>query len=344
MIGHMKNKLIGFSSGRIIILFLSILIFWGCKTDRDVRQQEVATEVKPTVEAPNFNKDSAFYFVQKQVDFGPRIPNTPPHFQVAEFLKEKLKSYNATVEIQEFQETAYNGETLSLKNIIASFHPEKSRRILLAAHWDTRPFSDKDPDSPYSSFDGANDGGSGVGVLLEVARVLSTHEPRTAGVDIIFFDGEDYGEPEFNKETMATGRIYWCLGSQYWSKNKHRRNYMAYYGILLDMVGGRGATFYKEGGSMQFAAKIMNKVWDAAHALGYNQFFINQTSPGITDDHIFVNRDAKIPMINIVEFDPDSPDSYFGSYHHTQKDNMDLIDPNTLEAVGQTLLHVIFNE
>jgi hypothetical protein len=234
---------------------------------------------------------------------------------------------------------------LNLKNIIASYYPDQKRRILLAAHWDTRPFADKDPVNPKEVFDGANDGGSGVGVLLEVARVLSMSKPNNAGIDIILFDGEDYGEPEFDeRNTIYSGKVHWCLGSQYWSKNKHQRNYMAYYGILLDMVGARNATFYKEGGSMQYAKKIVEKVWKAGISNGYGQYFINQTSPGITDDHIFVNRDAKIPMINIVEYNPESPDSYFGSYHHTREDNMSLIDRNTLKAVGQTLLYVIFNE
>ena len=295
--------------------------------------------------APEFNADSAYSYIRTQVEFGPRIPNTPSHYQTGTYLEMKLRSFNAVVELQEFQEAAYNGEVLSLKNIIASFHPEKSRRILLGAHWDTRPFSDKDVENPQKPFDGANDGGSGVGVLLEIARIVSIYEPKNAGIDIVFFDGEDYGEPEYNKEEVInSSKIYWCLGSQYWSKNKHKRNYMAYYGILLDMVGGRGATFYKEGGSMQFARKIVEKVWDAGHTSGFGQYFINQTSPGITDDHIFVNRDAKIPMINIVEYDPEDPNSYFGSYHHTQNDNMDLIDRNTLKAVGQTVLHVIYNE
>jgi hypothetical protein len=195
------------------------------------------------------------------------------------------------------------------------------------------------------TFEGANDSGSGVGILLELARILSTEEPREVGVDIILFDGEDYGEPDFYDGASSNANLIdWCLGSQYWSKNKHKKNYMAYYGILLDMVGAQGATFYKEGGSIQYAKKVVEKVWGAGDDLGYGRYFIDKTSPGITDDHIFVNRDGKIPMINIVEYDPDSPDSYFGSYHHTQKDNMTLIDKNTLKAVGQTVLHVIFNE
>lgn len=330
----------------IVMFLFTVLVSIGCRTDKDPKRRiDYPTEIKPTVVAPEFNADSAYYYIQKQVEFGPRIPNTTSHYQTGTYLEMKLRSFNAKVELQEFQETTYNGEVLSLKNIIASFHPEKSRRILLAAHWDTRPFSDKDLENPQKPFDGANDGGSGVGVLLEIARILSIHEPKKAGIDIIFFDGEDYGEPEFNKEEVInSSKIYWCLGSQHWSKNKHKRNYMAYYGILLDMVGGRDATFYKEGGSMQFAKKIVEKVWDAGQISGFSQYFINQTSPGITDDHIFVNRDAKIPMINIVEYDPEDPNSYFGSYHHTQNDNMDLIDRSTLKAVGQTLLHVIYNE
>lgn len=329
-----------------ILFFITALVFSACKPDKGLEERQASSiDIKPLITAPEFNADSAYFYIQKQVEFGPRIPNTPSHFQTGTYLENKLKSLNAFVEIQEFQEPTYNGEVLSLKNIIASFHPEKSRRILLGAHWDTRPFSDKDPENPQKPFDGANDGGSGVGVLLEIARIVSIHEPNNAGIDIIFFDGEDYGQPEFyDGEILNSSKTYWCLGSQYWSKNKHKRNYMAYYGILLDMVGAKGATFYKEGGSVQFAKKIVDKVWDAGHICGFSQFFINQTSPGITDDHIFVNRDAKIPMINIVEYDPEDPSSYFGFYHHTQNDNMDLIDRETLKAVGQTLLHVIYNE
>jgi len=307
--------------------------------------KEEKPDIKPVVAVPDFNADSAYHFIQSQVKFGPRIPNTPSHLHAGNYLVSKLTEYNATVEVQEFQDKAYNGDILNLKNIIASYYPEKARRILLAAHWDTRPFADKDDTNPRKTFEGANDGGSGVGVLLEVARILASEQPDNAGIDIIFFDGEDYGEPEFyDGKTINTGKSFWCLGSQYWSNNKHRKNYMAYYGILLDMVGAKGATFYKEGGSMQFAKKIVDKVWEAGISSGYNQHFINNTSPGITDDHIFVNQSAKIPMINIVEYNPESPGSYFGSYHHTQQDNMTLIDRTTLKAVGQTLLYVIFNE
>jgi hypothetical protein len=330
---------------KIFIFFLPVIIS-GCKTDSQLeREKESDIIEKQIVRVPIFNEDSAYYFIERQVEFGPRIPNTPPHFQTADYLIARLEGYSAEVIVQEFQETAYDGSILNLKNIIASFYPDLTRRILLAAHWDTRPFADKDELNPRKTFDGANDGGSGVGVLLEIARVLSTVRPYNAGVDIILFDGEDYGEPEFYEgNNTNTDRIHWCLGSQYWSKNKHKKNYIAYYGILLDMVGAKGATFYKEGGSMQYAKKIVEKVWEAGHISGYNKYFINHTSPGITDDHVFVNVDGKIPMINIVEYNPNSKDSYFGPYHHTQEDNMELIDKTTLKAVGQTLIYMIFNE
>lgn len=342
----MRNEIFFKTLVHLSLLILSAIILSECRQDKSLEKTEDYDVVREApVPVPVFNVDTAYYFIETQVAFGPRIPNTQPHYLAGIYLSEKLKEYKAEVTIQEFQETAYDGETLNLKNIIASYGPAKRRRILLAAHWDTRPFADKDLNDPKRPFEGANDGGSGVGVLLEIARILSVDQPENIGVDIIFFDGEDYGEPDFyGGESINSSRIHWCLGSQYWSNNKHQKNYMAYYGILLDMVGARNATFYKEGGSMQFAKKIVEKVWHAGRALGFENYFINQTSPGITDDHIFVNRDAKIPMINIVEYDPESPDSYFGPYHHTRNDNISLIDRKTLKAVGQTVLYVIFNE
>ncbi len=324
------------------VLFISL---GGCQTDKPGEEKKVRTD-HLSINVPDFNADSAYYFIEKQVSFGPRVPNTPAHLNCGDYLIARLKEYQSQVTIQEFQQKAYNGNVLNLRNIIGSFYPEKPKRILLAAHWDTRPFADKDSVRKDSPIDGANDGGSGVGVLLEVARIISSIPPANVGIDIILFDGEDYGEPDsYTLTTMnEPGKIWWCLGSQYWSENKHITNYMAYYGILLDMVGGRDARFYKEGGSMQFAKKIVDKVWKTASNIGYQEYFIRQNSPGITDDHVFINRDAKIPTINIVEYDPDSYDSYFGPYHHTHADNMNIIDKQTLKAVGQTLLHVLYNE
>ena len=233
---------------------------------------------------------------------------------------------------------------LNLSNIIASFRPEQSKRILLTSHWDTRPYADKDSVRMNEPIDGANDGASGVAVLLEIARAMQDSLPDV-GVDIILFDGEDYGEPEDYDEPQHEGsqQVYWCLGSQYWAEHKHEPRYSAYYGVLLDMVGAKKATFYREGVSRQAAPSIIKRIWDAAHDLGYGQYFVYQDSPDIVDDHVYVNYEAKIPMIDIIDHDPTS-DFYFADYHHTHDDNLDIISPKTLEAVGATMLYVLYQE
>lgn len=329
------------------ILLISWGLFFGCESSKKSVDQVAGRKSKKSITVPSFNSDSAYFFIQKQVDFGPRVPNTDPHKVCGAYLVRTLKSYGAEVREQNFSVQAYNGTMLHLKNIIASYNPNVKKRILLAAHWDTRPFADKDTEGRYEPIDGANDGGSGVGVLLEIARIMSKNEKPNTGIDIILFDGEDYGEHEDVENTpLKNGlvQIWWCLGSQYWADNPHVRGYSAYYGILLDMVGAKNARFYKEGGSMQFAPKVMKKVWNTARGLGYSNYFISTNSPGIMDDHIFVNRDAKIPMIDIVEYKPNSPSYYFGDYHHTKNDNMSLIDKQTLQAVGETVLYTIYNE
>jgi hypothetical protein len=165
------------------------------------------------------------------------------------------------------------------------------------------------------------------------------------GVDIILFDGEDWGEREGQQDThpLPDGLLeWWCLGSQHWGKNKHKPNYSAYYGILLDMVGAKNAQFHREGYSMEFAPSIVKKVWGHAQRLGYSHVFINETQEGVTDDHRFVNTLARIPMINIVHYEPGI--GYFGDFHHSQKDNLDLISKEMLGIVGTTVLNTLYYE
>lgn len=327
--------------------FIVLLIFTisSCKESgkKNTEGSSSTTEVvKPVVKAPDFSGDSAYSFVAAQVAFGFRVPNTIAHVKCGDYLVAKLKQYGATVIEQDFQAKAFDGTMLKSRNIIGSINPKATKRILLAAHWDTRPFAEKDSSNKNSPIDGANDGASGVGVLLEMARVFNQSNIKpSVGIDFIFFDSEDYGHSEGMAGTGTADS--WCLGSQYWAKNKHTPNYAAYYGILLDMVGAKGAAFAMEGTSMNYAPEIMTKVWNTANTAGYGQYFIYQKVPGITDDHSYVNSLAKIPMIDIIEYN-DEEQSFFGWYHHTHNDNMKVIDPKTLKAVGQTLLEVLYNE
>ncbi|PWL30866.1 M28 family peptidase [uncultured Roseivirga sp.] len=308
------------------------------------RSSSKQTELK---EAPKPNADSLYMFTQKQVDFGPRVPNTEAHREAANWFVDKFEGYGAKVTVQEFTDRVYDGTEVELKNIVASFNPESKKRILLAAHWDTRPFGDKDSDNNMVEIDGANDGASGVSVLLEIARIMSGPNPPSVGVDMILFDGEDWGEHEVNGmgvDPEEFGKQSWyCLGSQYWSKNKHQANYSAYYGILLDMVGAEGATFYYDGASKQYASRTLEQTWDVAHQLGYEQYFVKQIGfSGIIDDHVFVNEIARIPMIDILDYRPEL--NGFGGYHHTEKDNMSIISKETLSAVAHVVLTVLYNE
>jgi len=322
------------------VIFLFLIACNGTRTKPDeVKKPERMITV------PTFSSDSAFQYIKEQVDFGPRVPNTETHRQAGDYLIASLKKFGADVTIQEFMAPAYSGSQLKLRNIIASYQPERSKRILLAAHWDTRPFADKDRNNPSGPMDGANDGASGVGVLLEIARALNEDTTLSVGIDIILFDGEDWGEPENaqgQRQPPEGWDSWWCMGSQFWAKNKHKSNYVAYYGILLDMVGAKHSQFFREGASLQYAPKIVSKIWDTGARLGYGDYFVKQNAHAITDDHIYVNEIAGIPMIDIVHYQQGF--GYFGDYHHSQKDNMELIGKETLQAVGTTLLNVIYYE
>lgn len=296
---------------------------------------------KAQIHLPDFNEDTAYFYTQAQFDFGPRVCNTQAHEKCASFLVARLKPYADVVKVQHANVKAFDGTILKSQNIIASFRPESSQRIMLCAHWDSRPFSDHDPNpaNRKKPVDGANDGASGVGILMEVARQLSITKPGI-GVDIIFFDAEDYGAPE---SALENSEDSWCLGSQYWAKNPHVQGYKARFGILLDMVGAEDATFYMEGISMYYAPDVTKKVWDIANSLGFSNYFSFTTSGSLTDDHLYINKIINIPTIDIIHQVAGSENGFF-PYWHTTKDNMDNISRKTLKIVGQTLLAVIHQE
>lgn len=352
--GHMRNNLrsgklkaeslkrtehLRWNSASVLLLGI-VFLFYSCGDEKKKPAEKAPTVSR--IQAPAFNEDSAYNYVGKQVSFGPRVPNSAAHVKCGDYLVALLKLQGMEVREQEFEARAFDGKFLRLRNIIASINPQAAKRILLASHWDSRPFAEKDSLNKNTPIDGANDGASGVGILAELSRIIqaSGNKPKV-GIDIIFFDGEDYGHSA-GMPGNGSGDT-WCLGSQYWSKNKHVSGYSAFYGILLDMAGAKGAHFAMEGTSMEYAPEIVSKVWETASASGFGSYFIFYKSGGITDDHSYVNEIAKIPMIDIIDFNLEK-NGYFGWYHHTHKDNMEVIDKKTLKAVGQTLLEVIYNE
>ena len=322
---------------RNCIFFLFGCLLFGCSTEP---QQKTKVVPKVKIEVPTFNSDSAYYFVEKQVSFGPRVISSKGWKNCAIWLDKKFKTYTQNVIIQEAPITTYDRKNHTLKNIIASFSPEKNNRISLFAHWDSRHIADHDIKDQKSPILGANDGGSGVGVLLEIARNFRNKRPKI-GVDIILFDAEDYGQPENSKFPVMQDS--WCLGSQYWSNNPHIPNYFSRYGILLDMVGAKDATFRHEEISRYFGSAILRKIWQKAHFLGFGNHFVFENAKQIVDDHYYINTITGIPTIDIIEYDPATA-SNFNKHWHTHKDNMDNIDKNTLDAVGRTLMEVIYNE
>lgn len=320
----------------LAVLTGSGILFFACTSDSssvDTVKEEPTTVKVPI---PAFNRDSAYNYVVKQLEFGPRVVGSPESKACQAWLVEQFKAFGATVIEQDFKAKVYTGETFDATNIIAQFNPAASKRIVLSAHWDSRHIAD----SPLSTerqneaILGADDGASGVAVLLEIARALGAN-PISMGVDIVLFDAEDYGD--------SNDRNSWALGAQHWSRNLHANPYRPKYGILLDMVGSKGARFTKEQWSMQYARPVVEKVWKLAQRMGYGNYFVDVMGNPVTDDHYFVNTIAQIPMIDIIN-NPVSSETGFGAYWHTHNDNIDIIDPRTLRAVGQVVLATIYRE
>ena len=299
------------------------------------------------VAAPAFSGDSAYVFIERQLAVGPRVPNTPAHVRGGDYIVAQLKAYGVEVTEQPFTAKGWDGITVKGRNIIGAINPKATKRILFASHWDSRRFSDQDALAANQTkpVPAANDGASGVAVLLEMARAIQQAKTKPGvGIDLVFFDAEDWGNGEKAVGDVEPGfpsvdYVGFCIGSRYWAKTPHKPGYTAYYGVLLDMVGAKGAVFPKEGYSMQFAPSVVQNVWTAASQLGYGQYFVDKPGTAITDDHLAPNTLAKIPMIDVIHLNPS-----FVPAWHTADDGIQNIDPNTLKAVGQTMLQVAYNE
>lgn len=285
-----------------------------------------------------FDADSAYAFVAAQVAFGPRVPGSDAAERCGDWLVSQLRRFGASnITEQRAEVVAYNGDILPIRNITAQFAPDASERILLLAHWDSRPWADeeRDPAEREKPIDGANDGASGVGVILEIARQLSQHQPKT-GVDILLVDAEDYGRrsdaPDVDNDNS------WCLGTQYWTAHPTLALESINYAVLLDMVGGKDAVFPREQLSEMAAPQIVDLVWKAAARASASERFPNRRGGAVMDDHVYLLR-AGVPAIDIIESAHPATGS-FPPYWHTHADNIDNIDPATLGAVGRTIANL----
>ena len=330
----------------LIVMFVGAFLLKSCTPDGTEPGTVPVPEKPALVPAPLFDPDSAFGFVAKQVAFGPRVPGTKEHRACADWMVATLNRFGAdTVYQQTGSVTAFNGQPVPLRNIIASWSPEKKDRLLLMAHYDSRPFADHDDERQNEPIDGANDGGSGVAVWLEVARHIREQEPAL-GIDIFFTDVEDMGEP--NQGVMGAKQDEssidtWCLGSRYWAKNPHVKDYRARFGILLDMCGSIDARFPREGISMRIAPQVVGKIWKAAAATGHGERFLSETKNYVgIDDHLVVNQETGIPIADIIAWDESS--GAFPKTWHTHDDNLAGISKESLQAVGATVTQVIWAE
>ena len=328
--------------GKIISFLILLCVICSCSTTKKSQTTE------QTVVSVEFNADSAYAFCAAQCDFGPRTMNSEAHERCSEWIQQQFRQYGYQVQLQKADLKGYDGTVLKSTNIIASQKQtansqKPEARIFICAHWDSRPWADNDPDEANwrKPVMAANDGASGVAVMLELARLLQQNDSARMAVDFICFDAEDWGIPQWENDVDGDS---WALGAQYWSASNLPQQGNYQFGILLDMVGGQGAKFYREIFSLKYAHNIVERVWQAANTAGYASIFPYLDGGQITDDHVPVNEKAGVPCIDIINHYPDCEQSSFGPTWHTVNDDMQHIDKNTLKAVGQTLIQLIYSE
>lgn len=299
----------------------------GKRSEADTASLPSAGATAPGAAA--FSADSAYAYVARQVEFGPRVPNSDAHRAAGDWIAATLRRHGAEVIEQRPTLRAFDGTMLRARNIFGSYNPDARQRILLLAHWDCRPWADEDPDPANHTrpVDGANDGASGVGVILEIARQLGAEAPQK-GVDILFVDAEDWG--------TAGNDDSWALGAQYFTANPPVEGYAPAEAILLDMVGGKDAKFRREYFSEQAAPELSDRLWQTAANIGHGARFINRMGTAVTDDHVKL-IEVGIPAVDIIEY-YDGAEGPFNPHWHKSTDNMDAISAETLGAVGETVM------
>ncbi|MCQ2095980.1 MAG: M28 family peptidase [Bacteroidaceae bacterium] len=319
-----------------IILLVSALCLGliGCNGKSGNAQQTNDSQAERV--SPEFSGDSALGYVAAQCEFGPRTMNSEAHDRCCEYLTAKFRQFGAEVTVQEGKAELFDGTPVDIKNIIAVFNKDSKKRIIISSHWDSRPWADNEDDESLhdTPIDGANDGASGVGILLEIARQIQMKTPAI-GVELICWDAEDSGS---HGESSTNS---WCLGSQFWAMNHSVEGFRYEFGILLDMVGGKDTYFRRETYSNYYAPNLVNSVWGTAQSLGYGKYFLNEDGGAVTDDHVPLIKSG-ISCIDIIGSNKDG--STFPDTWHTLQDNINNIDKEVLTAVGQTVLEMVYKQ
>lgn len=325
----------------IPLLLAGALMAGACGGNRTAAGPEADTAA---VCPARFEADSAMAHIERQCAFGARVPGSEAHRAAGDYIAGEFRRRGLEVTEQHAVVTDYAGRRLPLRNLIASWRPEAAERVLVCAHWDSRPWADADPDTANHRrpVPAANDGASGVAVMLEAARHLASLDPGL-GVDFICFDLEDGGAPYWEEHLAPTDGSDWCLGSRYWARTPHRPDYVARWGILLDMVGTPGARFRLEGFSMRYASALAGRLWAAARTAGHADYFPQEDGGYVTDDHLPLNEIAGIPTVDVIPHQEGGSHSFAPTWH-TLADTPRHISAETLRAVGQTLLQILHEE
>ena len=285
-----------------------------------------------------FVGDSALSYARQQVAFGPRVPGTPQAARAGDWIVQMMKSRADTVIEQRWTHTTADGKQLAMRNVLARFRPDLPQRVLYLTHWDTRPTADLDPfiGKRGDPIPGANDGAAGVGLLIALGDALE-QTPPSVGVDLLFVDGEDYGE---NFEAPYTDVL---IGSQYFAEHLPSADYRPIFGVLWDMIGDAELNILQEGNSLRLAPEVVSRVWQKAAELGYEKYFIPRQGHDVTDDHIpLLNKGLRVIDVIDLDYGPLGPDGVASpNYHHTMHDTMDKISARSLQIVGDVALSLL---
>jgi len=298
-----------------------------------------ATSDKPAAAARasnEFNADSAMSYIRQQLAFGPRVPGTEPARKTGDWIVAHLHATADTVLEQRWTHTLANGKPLPMRNIFARFKPNAKERILYLTHWDTRPVADmeSDPVKAGMPIPGANDGASGVALLLAVSDALKKAPPGV-GVDLLFVDGEDWG--------TFTPDVDVLIGATYFAEHLPSAGYRPLFGVLWDMIGDADLNIYQEVNSAQAAPEVVQKVWGLAKDMGYEKYFIPEAKEPITDDHVPLIK-AGLRVIDVIDIDY-GPRNASGlvttSYHHTLDDTIDKVSSKSMKIVGDVAVALL---